>query len=434
MISYENYIEVEVKDKMKKVREGYKMTELGQIPVDWEIRRLSEITLLIKDGTHNPPERTEKGIPLLSAENIFNNKINFGRNEKNISRKSFEDIHKSYNIEKNDVLLTCVGSIGRTAVVKDEPLFTVQRSVAIFKLCDSIDSYYFNYSLNSNYLQKQLKIRAKTTAQSGIYLGELSKMSTIVPKLSEQQKISLILSTVDESIENTDKLIDKTKELKKGLMQRLLTKGIGHDRFKNTEIGRIPEEWEVTQLNNVANVIDSLHETPKYQEEGFPMIRVVDVNGKAISAESSFKVSEDIYLKFTRKYKPQKYDIIMSRVGSYGIVSYLKDDKKVCLGQNIVVINAKINKMYLFYCLISIIVQSQIERFAVGSSQKTLSLENIKKLMVLLPNPEEQERITLILISVDEKIEQYESKKEKLLDLKKGLMQKLLTGKIRVKV
>ena len=66
-----------------------------------------------------------------------------------------------------------------------------------------------------------------------------------LPPIKEQQKISLILSSVDEKIENTDKLIEKTKELKKGLMQRLLTKGIGHDRFKDTEIGRIPEEWDI---------------------------------------------------------------------------------------------------------------------------------------------------------------------------------------------
>ena len=170
-----------------------------------------------------------------------------------------------------------------------------------------------------------------------------------IPPLKEQQKIADILSTVDSQIDDTDKLIEKTKELKKGLMQRLLTKGIGHSEFKKSEVGEIPVEWEVKELNNISTIVDSLHETPNYVDSGYSMIRVVDVNGKAINTDSAFKVTEETYLKFIRKYEPQSGDIIMSRVGSYGLVSYLKDNEKVCLGQNIVVITTKLmDKSFLF--------------------------------------------------------------------------------------
>ena len=118
---------------MKKVKEGYKMTELGEIPSEWEVKKLKELLDVLKDGTHNPPKRTEEGIPLLSAENIFNGKINYGINEKCISEEDYELMHKNYSIEKDDILMTIVGTIGRVAVVKDNKKFTVQRSVAILR-------------------------------------------------------------------------------------------------------------------------------------------------------------------------------------------------------------------------------------------------------------------------------------------------------------
>ncbi|MBI6013216.1 restriction endonuclease subunit S, partial [Clostridium perfringens] len=260
----------------------------------------------------------------------------------------------------------------------------------------------------------------------------LNNFKVIIPTNDEQEKISLILSTIDAQIDNTEKLIQKNQELKKGLMQQLLTKGIGHTEFKKTEFGDIPDIWEIKKLSELANVIDSLHETPEYSEQGYPMIRVVDVNGKEINTKYTKFVSKDVFDKFTKKYIPRKNDIIMSRVGSYGQVSYLETDEKVCLGQNTVVITTDFDKKYIFYALSSNYVKNNIEKVTSGSSQKTLSLANIKDLKLLLPRIEEQNKIVAILSSIDEKIDKYQSKKIRLEEIKKGLMQQLLTGKIRV--
>ena len=195
-----------------------------------------------------------------------------------------------------------------------------------------------------------------------------------------------------------------------------------------TELGEIPEEWEIKKLKDISKVIDSLHETPIYSENGFPMLRVVDVNGKAIDTSKANKVSEEIYLKFTRKYEPQKEDIIMSRVGSYGLVSYLKDNNKVCLGQNIVVITTNdLYKRYLFYSLNSNYIKSNIDKVTVGSSQKTLSLNNINEFVIAIPPLQEQQKIASILSTVDEQIDNVDALIEKNKELKKGLMQTLLT-------
>lgn len=174
----------------KEVREGYKMTELGEIPSGWDIVDLKEVLNLLKDGTHNPPNRVETGVVMLSAENIFNSKVNFGLNEKFISYDDYYKMHNNYEIEKGDILMTIVGTIGRTAIVECDYKFTVQRSVAILRSNEKINNYYLEKFLSSNICNKQLIKRSNSTAQAGLYLGELGKIKIILPSIKEQKKNS----------------------------------------------------------------------------------------------------------------------------------------------------------------------------------------------------------------------------------------------------
>ncbi|MGG7142108.1 restriction endonuclease subunit S [Clostridium nigeriense] len=417
---------------MKKVREGYKMTEFGEIPSEWNINLVKDITTEHKQGYYAKNDYNDNGTYLMRITDLRNQKINF----KEMPRIEIDDdIYEQYKVELGDFLFARSGAIGRYGIydTEDYPQAVFASYIIRFRFNTSnVNNKYFGYFYESNYCLNQLKAITQGSSNININANNIKDLKICLPPLKEQEKIALILSTVDEQIDNVDELIQKNKELKKGLMQQLLTKGIGHTKFKKTEIGAIPEEWEVVKLSNCANIIDSLHETPEYSESGFSMIRVIDVNGKAIDTKSTNKVCEEVYKKFTRKYEPQKGDIIMSRVGSYGLVSYLKDSEKVCLGQNIVVITTELYKRYLFYVLSSEYIKRNIEKVTVGSSQKTLSLANINALKVPVPRIQEQKEIALILSEVDKRIEEYENKKEKLEELKRGLMQQLLTGKIRV--
>lgn len=403
------------------MKEGYKKTELGWIPNEWEINKLSSISEIImgQSPDSNSYNHEKIGIP------FFQGKTEFGRINPIVKKWCSNPIKIS---QPQDVLISVRAPVGEVNINIEESCIGRGLAAIRQKNCD----YKFLF-----YCMQKIKNRLNLSAQGSTFTainsGDLKNISIITPTLEEQQKIADILSIVDLQIDDTDKLIEKTKELKKGLMQRLLNKGIGHSEFKKSEVGEIPVEWEVKELNNISTIVDSLHETPNYVDSGYSMIRVVDVNGKAINTDSAFKVTEETYLKFIRKYEPQSGDIIMSRVGSYGLVSYLKDNEKVCLGQNIVVITTKLmDKSFLFYCLSSEYIKNEINKLTVGSSQKTLSLANINKLHVALPTIIEQKQIANILLSVDDQIEEYENKKIKLEQLKQGLMQQLLTGKIRV--
>ncbi len=158
------------------------------------------------------------------------------------------------------------------------------------------------------------------------------------------------------------------------------------------------------KLSEVADVIDSLHQTPKYCNKGIPMVRVTDVRADDLDLTNCLMVSAEDYEKYSAKHKPQIGDIIISRVGSYGIFSYVASSKVFCLGQNTAIISPKINSRYLYYVLSSFFVRQQIEQMVVGSTQKTISLKNIKDLQIPLFDEKEQDKIAQILESIDKKI------------------------------
>ncbi|HBA02798.1 MAG TPA: hypothetical protein DCW51_01830, partial [Clostridium sp.] len=167
-------------------------------------------------------------------------------------------------------------------------------------------------------------------------------------------------------------------------------------------------EWKVKRLSEIVDVIDSLHKSPKYIEDGYPMIRVKDLEKGFLKFINPVYVSKDVFEEFNKKHKPKRGDILISRVGSYGIVTYVNTDEDFCLGQNTVIItgyNSEIDNRFLYYILTSNIISEQIERLVTGSTQKTISMASIKSLSIPVPDVSEQKAICNILWTIDEKIE-----------------------------
>ena len=234
-------------------------------------------------------------------------------------------------------------------------------------------------------------------------------------------------------IEKTRAQIDKLKDLKTGMMQELLTKGIGHTEFKNSPVGRMPAGWRIVRLDKVTKVIDSLHQTPRFSLEGFPMIRVSDIKPGKVKIGKALRVSKEVFDQFTKNHHPQKGDLLLSRVGSYGVCCYLDRNINICLGQNtVVIVPDKINSLFLYYSVYSRAVQEQIELEVAGSGYKSLSLASIRALQIPLPPYREQEEIAKILGSIDTYIEVKYVNLASYKSAKKALMQDLLTGKVRV--
>ena len=157
---------------------------------------------------------------------------------------------------------------------------------------------------------------------------------------------------------------------------------------------------EKKKLIEVADIYDSLHQTPVYSNDGYCMIRVQDIKGGYIETEKTLKVAESVYFQFIKKYRPQKNDIVVSRVGSYGNFALIPDGN-CCLGQNIALIHPWIDAKYMYYALSSTMTQLWIDNNVRGASQKAFSLADIKRIPIPVPEISIQRRIANILDNFD---------------------------------
>lgn len=407
-----------------------------QVPEGWTREPLGSILNVIRGYAFKSPDYRKEGIFVLRVTNITNSSsIDRYNNAVFISKEDAAN-YQSFSLKEDDVLLVMVGaSTGKIGLVRkrDLPALLNQNSWCLRANEGLLDQRFllqFSLSTIPDFLRTQHGSAREFLTQAG-----LVKHTELVPPLPEQQKIASILTSVDEVIEKTEIQISKLQDLKKGMMQELLTKGIGHTEFKDSPVGRIPKEWEVLKLSEVTSVIDSLHQTPTFSPNGYSMVRVTDIKTGKLNLSNAVKVNKPVFDEFVKKYHPVKDDLLMSRVGSYGVCSYVNTSEKFCIGQNTVVINpVKIDPKFLYYAINSQLTQNQIEKEVAGSGYKSLSLSAIRALSILFPSESEQREIGGLFWSVDGELESKQQKLARIQNLKKALMQDLLTGEVRVKV
>lgn len=268
------------------------------------------------------------------------------------------------------------------------------------------------------------------------YISQYQDQEIVVPSISEQKKIAEILANVDQEILNIEETILKTGELKSGLMSELFSKGIGHKKFKKTEIGFLPEEWDVILLDSVSkrgsgHTPNKQH--PEYWNGGIKWVSLSD--SKKLDNRYIYETDKEISLEGIKKSSAvlhAKDTVIICRDAGIGKVAILGTDN-MAVSQHFISWKCaeRLNHLYLYYLLQS--WKSKFERIATGTTIKTIGLSFFKELLVPLAGIEEQEKIVNILWSVDEKIKILRELKAKLSELKKGLMSDLLSGSVRVK-
>jgi type I restriction enzyme S subunit len=226
-------------------------------------------------------------------------------------------------------------------------------------------------------------------------------------------------------------------------MQELLTKGIGHKEFKDTEtcgersrtIGRIPKEWKITKLGEIGELERGKfafrpRNDPKFYGGEFPFIQTGDISeANGIIKKYSQTLNEDGF-KISKLFK--KGTIVISIAGNIGDVGILDFDS--CFPDSIVGIKAnseQTNHFFLMYLLQKF--KSELDSIAPKSTQKNINLGILKTFKLPLPPVPEQQKIAEILSAVDKRLELLRNRKERLERTKKGLMNDLLTGKVRVK-
>jgi len=416
------------------VKEGYRNTSIGVIPDDWKVERLSDVGEVT--GGNTPRRSTDEywggDIPWLTPSQLTGKLINeISETDEYITEKGFENSSVKL-LPPGTVIMSSRATIGET-VINKVPMTTNQGFANI--ICDEnkVYNYYLLYLLR--YITPRLEALAGGSTFLEISRTNVRSVNIPVPSLLEQKKIASILSSVDKSIEKTDEVIEETKELKKGLMQELLTKGIGHSEFKDTILGKIPAKWDIKQLRDICNkVTDGTHDTPKEVNDGYPFITAKNITNGKLDFKDCGYVSEKDHKKIISRSKPEKGDILFTHIGTIGQVVEVNVDFEFSI-KNVALFkpdNELIISKYFKYSLQSNIVQGFIKRILQGGVQQYLGLTTLRGFNIPVPPLEEQKKIASILTSVDDKIQKEKEYKAKLERLKKGLMQKLLTGEIRV--
>ncbi len=285
-----------------------------------------------------------------------------------------------------------------------------------------------------------------TTGRQRVPKDAFKNILVGLPSIEKQKKIAEILSTIDEAIENSDAIIKETQQLKKGLMQKLFTEGIGHTRFKETKIGMVPEEWNVVKLGEIGAsrkhaIVDgpfgsSINTSKDYIKIGVPVIRTVNIRPFRFIPNNLKFMSEALFKKLKRS-AVYPGDILLSKVGTIGHSCLFPEvfEKAILstTGSCKITVNTRVIDN-LFLCYQLNYIKPYLDMIASEGVQPFLNMRDIKNLNLFLPSLKEQKQLVGILSEVDSKIENEQNTKAELEQLKRGLMQVLLTGKIRVRV
>jgi type I restriction enzyme S subunit len=264
-----------------------------------------------------------------------------------------------------------------------------------------------------------------------INLPILKSLLLPIPPLSEQEAIVGVLGFVDLAVAKTGEVIAKTERLKKGLMQELLTKGIGHKEYKQTPIGTTSKTWQVMKLEEVSEVIMGQSppgETYNEKGEGIPLINGPTEFGEKYPIKAKWTTSAT---------KLAKENDVLICVRGHTTGRLCISDGTYCIGRGVAVIRGHeqgISNMFLHYVLEK--TQNKIfqRSYAAGSTFPNVTREQLGKFLIPLPSLPEQCKISEILNATDNKLQLEKAEKMRLERVKRGLMDLLLTGKVRVKV
>ena len=393
----------------------------------WTYKKLGEVCLKITDGSHNPPQGVEKSCNyMLSSQNVQNGYLDMS-SVRYLSDENFRIENKRTQAKRGDVLLTIVGTIGRTCVLDgSEGNITFQRSVAILKPSEEINSLFLMYFLLSQ--NSNLNSTAQGAAQKGIYLKQLGNIEIYFPSFSEQQSIVDYLDSafakIDAMKANAEKALNEAKALFQASLKEMLE----------------PKEgWEEKYVGDIAEIKGGkrLPKGEKLQSEPtkHKYIRVADFNDYGTVDLSDIQYISDKVFEQIKRYIITKDDIYISIAGTIGKSGIIPDELD---GANLtenacrLILSNEIYQKFMYYITISPeFVRQEIESTKI-SAQPKLALTRLAGIIISYPSIIEQQKIAETLDSLKSKVDRLQENYEKISQecdaLKQALLREVFEG------
>lgn len=428
---------------------SFRNTEIGKLPSEWDVKTLKECSTKITDGTHSTVKDNKDGeYYLLSCKNVKNGNVVLGEKERKIDLDTLKKLRKRTNMDIGDLLLTTVGTIGESAIVKDLN-FEFQRSVAIIKLyTKKVNKNFAYYITKDRYFKYQVSGRISGSVQKCLYLGDINNIKIPLPSLAEQKAIAKILSDLDEKIEVNNKINKNLEEMAQAIFKQWFVdfefpneegkpyKSSGGEMVES-ELGIIPKGWNCGLIENIATVIGGA--TPSKKNESYfingniPWVTPKDLsdNKNIYISKGTTNITKEAYKSTSVKFMPRNTVLFSSRA-PIGYIAIAKNELTTNQGFKSLVPNNDIGMTANYiYCFLKSIKKS-IENRASGSTFKEISGSELKKIEVIIPAKGILQKYYKFTENIFWEIENIESENERLEKLRDTLLPKLMSGEIRV--
>ena len=430
------------------IPEGFKQTDVGTIPEDWKDEQLFELVKVIDgDRGHNYPSANDFSSDgycvFLSASNVTKKGFSF----KDISfiDKTKDEALRKGKLKRNDIVLTTRGTVGQYAFYDEtigyEHLRINSGMVLVRVISKEIKPDYLYSVLKSHIVQKQLSTMSFGSAQPQLTVRDINNFIVCYPSGSkEQTAIANALSDVDALLTELEKLIAKKQAIKTATMQQLLTgktrlpqfatytEGAIQEKNKGTkpsELGEIPEDWDVSTLGGAATFINgrayALHE---WETSGTPVIRLQNLTGRGADYYYS-------NLKLPEKQYCDNGDLLFMWSATFGPVIW-KGDKAIYHYHIWKIEKKEISDSKFLYFVLLDMTEKLKNSSSSGGTMLHITKGMMESTPCILPSKEEQTAIATILSDMDSEIQTLEQRLAKTRQIKQGMMQELLTGRTRL--
>jgi type I restriction enzyme, S subunit len=425
---------------MEVIQEQYKDTKVGRIPKDWEVVKLEEVLADFQNGyAFSSKGYVKEGIPIVSMAYIgLKGQFSFNYEKANYWSSESKIELSRYLLHKGDLLIAMTdvtptkNLIGRMVLIDIDDEFLLNQRVGLIKTNDRIYKQFLMYLGNSKVWRDYSIGYSTLGVQTNLGTKEIRKGRIPLPSLPEQQKIAEILATVDEQISITQSIIEKSKELKKGLMKRFFL----NKAYMIMSLGKVEKtELMPIRFNQLGKILTGT--TPPtakqeyYDSKDYMFIGPADM-GKIRDIKNSNKYISQKGFEVARKLPTDAIMVVCigATIGKIGLtIEPCATNQQV----NTIVPKEEYSATYLYYLISGL--KKYLLGFAGDTATPQLNKTDFGKVVTFIHKTKsEREKIAEVLSEADAKIEKEEQEKAQLEQLKKGLMQQLLTGQKRVKV
>jgi type I restriction enzyme S subunit len=411
------------------LKPGYKLTEVGVIPEDWEIISFGRIASIIDpQPDHRTPPETSGGEPYIGISDFITDTLIDWNGCRKIISKAVDKQQKDFQISHGDIIFGKIGTIGFPKFLPVTP-FRYALSANVILIKPKIEPHFLMSWLKSSLVQKQINQELHSTSQAAFGILKMRELLIALPYAEEQRLIATALSDMDELLGALDRLIAKKRDLKHSAMQQLLT--------GKTRLPEFDGEWEVKRLGDLGHFFKgSGVKKDEAQSGDLPCIRYGEIYTHHHNYIKSFNswISPEV-ARIAMPLKPG--DILFAGSGEtkeeIGKCVAFVDDIKAYAGGDIVILRPfSANAMFLGYYCNTGTINSQKASKGQGDAVVHISANALSSIEIKIPKIPEQTAIATILSDMDAEITALEQRRDKTRALKQGIMQALLTGTTRL--